>query len=404
KLGEYAYDAGLAGLTYDIRIVPRGVRLTLGGYNDKLQTFASYLSKKISTDMKDILPKDEAEFERYKDILTRTFAPTAFQFTNQELLDATEAATLGDLMEYVSSIWTSGKGVALVQGNVEEKEAQTLVTTIDKALGFQTIPANEYPPELEPLPLPQSPANAMATRLSITEPNEENGNAASYVVIQSLSTEPKEHVLIELVSSIVSEPFYEELRTRQQLGYIVSSGVKPVGKTKTMGFIVQSSTAKNKKLTEEIIKYMDKIRTDLEKVKKGDFAVYVKSLIDRKTEPEKTLAAETTRNWAEIASGRFEFDRTQREVSALLSLEQEDLLEFWDHFYVKDGRRVLITEMIPQVGVASSPAPSKSTGYTPSSMSVAKSSGLVLGIDDIQRYRSEREKLLSTSVDLERLA
>jgi insulysin len=74
KLGEYAYDAGLAGLTYDVRIVPRGVRLTLGGYNDKLQAFASYLSKKISADMKDILPKDEAEFERYKDILTRSFA------------------------------------------------------------------------------------------------------------------------------------------------------------------------------------------------------------------------------------------------------------------------------------------------------------------------------------------
>jgi hypothetical protein len=49
-------------------------RLTFGGYNDKLQKFASYISKKISADMKDILPRDEAEFERYKDILTRSFA------------------------------------------------------------------------------------------------------------------------------------------------------------------------------------------------------------------------------------------------------------------------------------------------------------------------------------------
>jgi insulysin len=74
KLGEYAYDAGLAGLTYDVRVVPRGVRLTFGGYNDKLQNFSTYISKKISSDMKDILPKDEADFERYKDILARTFA------------------------------------------------------------------------------------------------------------------------------------------------------------------------------------------------------------------------------------------------------------------------------------------------------------------------------------------
>jgi insulysin len=71
KLTEYAYDAGLAGLTYDIRVIPRGVRLTIGGYNDKLEDFAKYVSKQISADLKNILPKSEEEFDRYKDILIR---------------------------------------------------------------------------------------------------------------------------------------------------------------------------------------------------------------------------------------------------------------------------------------------------------------------------------------------
>jgi insulysin len=235
--------------------------------------------------------------------------PTAFQYSNKELLEATESTSLEELQAYVSRVWSSGKGVALVQGNLFEEEALTLVTTIDKALGFHPISAGEYPPELEPLPLPQSSANAMATRLSISEPNEENGNAASYVTIQSLSEDPKEHVMIDLVSSIVSESFYEDLRTRQQLGYIVSSGVRPVGKTKTLGFIVQSSTAKAEKLTKEILKFLDNIHGNvLEKLSRGDLAVFVKSLIDRKTEPDKQLATEVTRNWAEIASGRLEFD------------------------------------------------------------------------------------------------
>ena len=73
KLTEYAYDAGLAGLTYDVRVIPRGVRLTFGGYSDKLQDFAKYVSKQITADLKNILPKDEAEFDRYKDILIRGF-------------------------------------------------------------------------------------------------------------------------------------------------------------------------------------------------------------------------------------------------------------------------------------------------------------------------------------------
>jgi insulysin len=327
--------------------------------------------------------------------------PKAFQYPNEELLAATEEATLDELKSYVNSIWSSGKGMALVQGNLDEKEAQLLVSTIDKTIGFSPIKTDDYPPELVPLPLPQSTAG---TRLRISEPNADNGNAASYVAIQSLSEEPKEHVLVELIAQIVSESFYEELRTRQQLGYIVSAGVRPVGKTKQLGFIVQSSTAKNEKLTKEIFNFLDQIRPKfLEKLPKADLAVFVKSLIDRKTEPDKTLATEVTRNWAEIASGRLEFDRAQREVAALLDIEKSDLIDFWDNFYVKNSRRLLVTEMIPQVGVASTMAPPKTMNYSASSTS--KSPGpLFLGIEDIPRYREDREKLLNTEVEIESIA
>lgn len=34
SLGEYSYDAVLAGLTYNLQVLPRGVRLTFGGYNE----------------------------------------------------------------------------------------------------------------------------------------------------------------------------------------------------------------------------------------------------------------------------------------------------------------------------------------------------------------------------------
>jgi len=365
-------------------------------------------STQITANLKNILPKDETEFDRYKDLLLRSFAgfdvkqpyahcsyyskllmqPPAFQYNNQALLEATGKATLTELISYVGSIWSSGKGIALVQGNLDESQAKTLVSTIDKTLAFEPISANDIPAELVPLPLPESSTDSMGTRLVISEPNTENENAASSIVIQSLSEDPKEHVMMELIGTIVAEPFYEELRTRQQLGYIVSSGINAVGKTKTMGFIAQSSTANNEKLTNEIIKYLDNIRPKfLEKIGKADFAVYVKSLIDRKTEPDKQLATETTRNWAEIASGRLQFDRSQREVAALLDLTKEDLLDFWDRLYLKDGRRVLITEMIPQVGATSTPPPPTSTGYTHSASTTSKSSGLVLGIDDIEIYR-----------------
>ena len=409
KLTEYAYDAGLAGLTYDVQIVPRGVRLTFGGYNDKLKEFVAYVSRKAALEFDDILPKTDREFERYKDLLSRTFAgfdvkqpyshctsfsqlllnPITFQYSNQDLRQAAAAITMDELRAYATSLWSSGKGLALIHGNLDKGEAEEIVNTIDRTLRFQPISSEDFPPELAPLPLPPITAQGKPTRLVVSEPNAENSNSASYVVLQSLSEDPKEHVLIELLSAIIAERFYEDLRTKQQLGYIVSSGVRGLGKTRYLGFIVQSSVATNEKLTKEMFTFLDGVRPNfLEKLPKGDFAVYVKSLIDRKTEPDKQLSTEVTRNWGEIGSGRLQFNRSQLEVAAALEVSKEDLLEFWDDLYVNDGRRVLVTEVVPKIGPASTNEPPKSTGYD-GSQEIS-----TLGIDDIPKFREARENYL----------
>lgn len=164
-------------------------------------------------------------------------------------------------------------------------------------------------------------------------------------------------------------------------------GVKAIGKTRFLGFVVQSSIASTEKLTAETLKYLDGVRPKLlEKLSEGDFAVYVKSLIERKTDPDRQLATEVTRNWGEIGSGRLQFDRVQQEVGVLLDLTKSDLLQFWDSIYLGDDRRLLITEMVPRGGKASSKAPdlSYNTGD-------GNQGGRLIGIDDIERLRKDRD-------------
>jgi insulysin len=394
-----------------VKLSPRGIRLTLGGYNDKLKEFAAYISKKLATGSRETLPKDDQEFDRYKDELMRglsgfdakqpyahasyyallTLQPRSFQYSNKELRDATQKITLPDLAEYVKTLWSSGKGEALVQGNFDTEEALDLVKTIDSVLPFRPIPESEYPPQLEALPLPTSGAKISPTRLLVAEPNPSNGNSVAHVMLQSLGKSETDHVLIELISAVAAEPFFNELRTKQQLGYVVSSGLKGIGSSRTLTFIVQSSVAPAEKLGVEIVKFLDSVEERLlEKLSEGDVASYVKSSIDRRTEPDKDLAVEVTRNWSEIASGRLQFDRIQKEAAALLGVEKQDLLDFWKKLYSGDGRRILITEMIPRQGVAASQSPQISTGYGAADLT---SEGLVIGIDDIELFRRDRETL-----------
>jgi len=413
RLREYTYDAELAGLTYDVRVLPRGVRLTFGGYNDKLKEFASYVCKKLSREVSDVLPKTDNDFERYKDLIMRGLSafdvkqpyahasyyaqlalqPHRFQYTNQDLRDATRKITLPDLVDYVKGLWSSGKGEALVQGNFDQGEALDLINTIGASIQFRPIPESLYPPRLEALPLPPTSREILPTRILLAEPNGSNENSVSYAMLQSLGKTEKDHVLIELLSAIVQEPFYNELRTKKQLGYIVSSGIRGIGDTRTLSFVVQSSVATADELTLEILNFLETVEDKiLSKVSKADVAVYVKSLLDRKTEPDKELTTEVTRNWSEIASGRLQFDRIQKEAAALLDVSKQDLLDFWKKLYSGDGRRALISQVIPKRGPASSTAPPTTTGYTSDDVNTE---GLVLGIDDLEQFRRDREKIVS---------
>jgi hypothetical protein len=97
-----------------------------------------------------------------------------------------------------------------------------------------------------------------------------------------------------------------------------------------------------------------------------------------------------TRNWSEISSGRLQFDRIQREAAALLNCQKADLLSLWRSIY-GDGRRMLITEMIPKSGPASSLQPASSGGYA-EGMVNKNNDGLILGIDDIAKFRLDGEE------------
>jgi insulysin len=415
--------AELAGLTYDLKVLPRGIRLTFGGYNDKLQEFATYVSRKLSSPsgIRDILPAKDSDFDRYKDQILRalsafdaqqpyshasyyaqlTLQPLKFQYPNSELRDATRKITLPDLVEYAAALFQTGlRGEALVQGNFDADEALDLV----KAVGDYVLPVrkdpvakDQLPPRLKALPLPAGDAKTLPTRLLIAEPNPSNENACSYAVLQSLGESPKDHVLIELLGAILSEPFYNELRTQKQLGYVVSSGVRAVGESRTLAFVVQSSVAEADDLTINVLAFLESARgMILGKLSKADFAVYVKSLIDRKTEPDKDLVSHVTRNWGEVSSGRLRFDRPQLEASALLELSRDDLLKFWDSLYAGNGRRVLICEMIPRVGPARSALPPSSFGYK--LLDLADES-MTLGLDDIEMFRRDREQLVDAYIE-----
>jgi insulysin len=381
------------------------LRLTFSGYNEKLAEFAVFVTRNLAS--KRDLPTKDDDFVKYVDLLNRTYTsfdvnqpyahasyyaqltlqPSQFVYDNRQLREELQRIELSDLVSFVNILWTSGKGECLVQGNFDESDALGLVRSIDKVLPFKPVPESEIPPRLSVLPLPTSESPAGIPRLLIAEPNPANTNSVSYVTLQNLGMDSKEHVLIELLhTAVIDEPFYDSLRTQRQLGYIVSSGIKNIANTRTLSFIVQSSVQPSSSLTKEILNFIQSIEGMIKQLSNADLASLVKSLISARLEPIKDLSVDVMRNWAEISSGKLQFDRLLQEVVALLDLDETsikaELLETWRRMY-GSGQRVLITEMIPQ----NEAAPLRTTGYGTNDY---PRNSFILGVDDIEQFRQRQ--------------
>jgi len=137
-----------------------------------------------------------------------------------------------------------------------------------------------------------------------------------------------------------------------------------------------------------IFEFLEKVKSKyLDPLTDVKLALYVKGLILKRTEPDKKLATEATRNWNEIATGRMTFDRLQREVQALIDVKKSDVLQYWEDIYigVKGGRRILVTEVTPRNGKAASPQPMRKIGYSYSEL--GNVTPPLLGLDDIESFR-----------------
>lgn len=382
RLEESVYDARLVGLTCDLQLLPKGLRVSFGGYNELLPQYVTQVLSQFQSGQ--LLPQTPKELDRYQDSLRRgleafdtkqpyahasyyaylTLQPPQFQFSNDNIRQAAATLTLKDLQNF--KVWDRTDyihGEALIQGNWNEKEALQLMSNVETTLvssGNLRFESSGKIPKFQTLPLPSS--NKL-TQLVVMEPNPSNDNAAIHVLLQTIDRSRRSQVMMEILSNILSEPFYNQLRTQQQLGYIVSSGIRALEETRTLGFVVQSNTASVERITQSIVEYLDGVTQYLEtQVTKLEFGNTIQALRDVKLEPDKTLVTETTRHWNEIAMATTsdshvpQFDRALQEVEAASSLKLNDLIEFWkESLYAPSSKRMLITQVIPQQLMAKQP-------------------------------------------------
>lgn len=346
-LNEYSYLAQIAGLKFALASTTRGLTLRVNGYNQKLPLLAEKIVDKMRT-----LEIRQDRFDIFKEKLGREYRNyimnqpwdhsrhelemllLAQNWDFPEKIRALEQVTRDDMQAFCGLVMREAYLEFLIAGNVRKEEAVQLAEGLAKATGALPLSASRIP-ERRVVRLEDGKSYV----LEKAEYNPENVNSAIYQYYQIGLEELHRATYLEMLSQIAREPAFDTLRTKQQLGYIVWSGVRNVYGVMGFRVIIQSSVKDPAYMDDRIEEFLVQLRTLIETMPEEDWTNNLNAVISKMEEKDKTLGQETRRFWNEITTHAYIFDRAELTMNILKEdVTRAKLLAFFDEKLRVGGR------------------------------------------------------------------
>ncbi|CAE7345845.1 Ide [Symbiodinium natans] len=361
------YDADVAGLAFNFTTSMRGVELFFGGFDDRLADFASAaLGALLAFD-----PTDARGFRAQADLLQRelesfaTQAPSSQaaywtglatvvdEISFKELEAALAEVTARDVAAFASALWASPVvGISLCEGNLRQSEADSLISNVRKSLkseNFIAVPVSEWPTPR----VAKVPANSFGPGVvlvnQIMDPAEEN--SAVELSFQAGSTrsgsaEDLQYLSeLQVLTSVLSDEFYEELRTRQQLGYVVNCRLDRGEGAFRIVFLVQGAVLRPVQVLDRIDMFIEGAMSLIDAKSDKEIAALADALAQARLVRPQQLAEASQRRWGEIRSRAFRWQRRLEEALALKAVKKQDVKEAFRRWLAPGGseRRRLVS-------------------------------------------------------------
>ncbi|GBB86466.1 hypothetical protein RclHR1_01290010 [Rhizophagus clarus] len=346
-LNEYLYDAELAGVGYDIDFQIQGLSILISGYNDKLPV----LLEKIILKMRNF-KVDPERFLLIKEIIQRSYKNSLLDspyqhsgyylsylmtdrmWLNEEKLEALEGVKYEDIEIFYPKLLDQLYIETLIHGNILKENAIKISQQIEEIV---------QPKALIPSQLSSSrsiiiPKGKKFTyQRDVYDSNNVNSAVEYYIQICDFTNRDL-RAKSSIVSHISHEPCFDQLRTKEQLGYLVFCGLR-LGAGSTGLRIRVQSEKDTVHLENRIENFLHKFQTTIEDMSEEEYQTRIQSLISKKLEKPKNLSQETNRHWGQIELGFYDFEQNEKDVEVIRKVSKHDLLEFYKTFINPDSPR-----------------------------------------------------------------
>jgi insulysin len=315
-LEEYSYDAELAGLDYSVASHSMGLEITVSGYNDKLPV----LLEKVLITMRDLEVKPD-RFEIIKERLLRGLKNWDFQqpysqvgdftrwltsekgYINEQILAELPHLTAADIQQFYPNLLRQMHIETLVHGNLYKEDALRLGDLVESSLKPRILPQTQWP-IARSLVFPVG--GNFVYHKTLKDPANVNHCIEYLLYVGDKSIRPLRAKTL-LLDQMTHEPAFDQLRTKEQLGYVVFSGARFTITSIGYRFIIQSEKPPEY-LEGRIDSFLSGFAKTLSEMSEAEFEGHKRSLITKRLEKLKNLDQESNRLWSHIDGEYFDFE------------------------------------------------------------------------------------------------
>ena len=333
SINEWKYPILMAGLSFSITPTDYGISIDMGGYADKLPQLLVAVGKKMQT-----IAIDDATFIVIKNKMKRDLAnltweqayrqamrkldaaitPTMIDY--QEYLPLIDSVTLAAVRSYAKQVLAEAAYEGIAYGNLREKVMRAKLREVLDSLQAKPLPTEKRG---------QQQTVQLDKKYSYAFTTESNNNALIRIMTLGART-PKRDAILRIIDTHISAPFYTELRTKQQLGYIVHAG--PHYRKKALGirFIVQSEGFNPPAIQQRIENFLPLMAVQLAGLSTEKLADYRRSIVQNLQQPEKNIFERHRRLQAGAIKLDGNFDYRQQVIAALREITKDEVLAAWE--------------------------------------------------------------------------
>jgi len=341
------YRAGIAGLNYRIYGHQAGFSLHCSGFSSSLlalaeQTLDHLLNAEISKETFE--SARQAQLQRLQNSLlnkpiNRLFSRLGvfvqrYSYAPSDMLKAMNDFQFESFSEHIEKAKQHLYVESFIHGNWNDNDAERwhkILSQHDKRYTEQHVS--------------RQVVKLLPGKTVFHQVPSEHDDAAVVLYLQAPTCGTLDTAFCMIIEQLLAGPFFNALRTEQQLGYIVGSGYVPHNQHPGLAFYAQSPTHSCEKLFQAIIYFLREQINELT-FYQGYWPNIQASLLKQISEPDHTLAMQSQRLWLSLGVNDPRNQRHTDLINCIENMRFSDLVQCAESLLARQtfGELVLYTE------------------------------------------------------------